>query len=135
MSIEDVADRVDRCLAARPYCPCVLLVHADVRSLQAAVQQLAERKGWAELAVSQVLASSLTGLVYAVPAHTHYRVWPAPAWCRLYHTSMVMPPSRMVIWKRPCSCAVPAPFATWKGNTVGDNCNGRCSRIVRLVRK
>ena len=59
MLIEDVADRIDQRFSARPYYPCVLLIHADMRILQDATEQLAERKGWQALAVSRVLTESL----------------------------------------------------------------------------
>ncbi len=59
MLIEDVADRIDQCLAARPYYPCVLLIHADMRVLQDAAEQLVERKAWRALAVGRVLTESL----------------------------------------------------------------------------
>ena len=59
MVVEDLLDHVDRALAMRPYFPCVLLVHTDVRRLESEGEQLALRAGWSQLAVSRTLTEVL----------------------------------------------------------------------------
>lgn len=59
MLIEDIADHIDQCLAQRPYYACVLLVHVELRTLEAATQQLAERTGWRMLPAGRTLAGIL----------------------------------------------------------------------------
>lgn len=61
MLIDDIFDHVDRTLAARPYFPCVLLVHTDVRTLEMTGEQLAAWAGWPLFAVSRVLVKALSG--------------------------------------------------------------------------
>ncbi len=39
--VEDLLDHIDRTLAARPYFPCVLLVHTDVRRVESEGERLA----------------------------------------------------------------------------------------------
>lgn len=57
--VEDILDHIDRTLAARPYFPCVLLVHTDVRRLEIEGEQLAQRAGWPQLPVSRMLTDAL----------------------------------------------------------------------------
>lgn len=59
MDIEVLFDHVIRVLATRPFYPCVLLVHSDVRRVQSTGEQLALRSGWPQVAVSRVLAERL----------------------------------------------------------------------------
>ena len=59
MDIEALFNHIDRTLAARPFYPCVLLVHTDIARLQRTAGKLAERSGWPQLAISQVLADAL----------------------------------------------------------------------------
>ena len=63
MLIEDIADHIDQCLAQRPYYACVLLVHVELRTLEAATQQLAERTGWRMLPAGRTLAGILAPTV------------------------------------------------------------------------
>lgn len=61
MFVDDIFDHVERTLAARPYFPCVLLVHTDVRTLEIIGERLAARAGWPLFAVSRVLVGALSG--------------------------------------------------------------------------
>lgn len=61
MFIDEIAVRIDQVFAARPYYPCVLLVHTDIGRLQDAAQELAQRTGWRELAAGRSLTASLAG--------------------------------------------------------------------------
>ena len=59
MEIEDLFDYISRTLAARLYYPCILLVHTDIGRLNHSAQQLAQRSGWPQLAVSRTLTDIL----------------------------------------------------------------------------
>jgi hypothetical protein len=59
VDIEALFHHIERTLAARPFYPCVLLVHTDIARLQRTADQLAERSRWPHLAVSRVLADAL----------------------------------------------------------------------------
>jgi hypothetical protein len=61
MFIQETAVRIDQVLSTARYYPCVLLVHPELRRLEAAVQQLSQYKGWPLLAVSRCLADVLAG--------------------------------------------------------------------------
>ena len=129
MEIEELFDHIKRTLVARPYFPCILLVHTDIGRLNHIAQQLVQRSGWSELAISRVLADILidtpldqrSALASEALTQPLARLRPGPVvftdLALLFEPSLALEPLALL---RRCSRSVPL-VACWPG-TYADEC-------------
>jgi hypothetical protein len=57
---------IDRFLAARPFYPCLLLVHTDIMPLQQVSERLLSKYNWPALSIGAVLSETL---LHVAPRH------------------------------------------------------------------
>ncbi len=99
---------LDRFLATRPYHPCCLLVHPDVRQLQKVAEQIITWYRWPTLSIGSTLSTALLGVApqqrpretHAVLATTVQRFAPGPVICTdidlLFDPTLALDPLRLL---------------------------------------